>query len=369
MDKVKVGVIGCGKISGAYFQRLPRFDVLECAACADLDMARAQQSAAEFNLPKSCTVEAMLADPDIDIILNLTIPKAHFPVAKAALEAGKHVYGEKPLTVDRQEGKALLELAAKKSLLLGSAPDTFLGGGIQTCRKLIDDGWIGEPVAATAFMMGHGHESWHPDPEFYYEAGGGPMFDMGPYYLTALVNLMGPVKRVTGSARISFPERTITSEKKYGQRIKVEVPTHVAGVMDFANGAIGTIITSFDVWGANLPCIEIHGSLASLAVPNPNTFGGPVRIRSGHDSEGQWRDVPLSHSYTENWRGIGVADMAMAIRTGRKQRISGELAYHVLDLMHAFHDSSDRGTHIELASMCERPAALPVGLREGTLDG
>lgn len=368
MEKVRVGVVGCGKISGAYFRRLPQFPILECAACADLDLERARASAAEFNIPKACTTEELLSDPSIDIVLNLTIPKAHYPVAKAALEAGKHVYGEKPLTVDRNEGQDLLRLAQTGGRLIGSAPDTFLGGGIQTCRKLIDDGWIGEPVAATAFMMCHGHESWHPDPEFYYEVGGGPMFDMGPYYLTALVNLLGPVRRVTGSARISFPERTITSEKKFGKKVTVEVPTHVAGVMDFACGAVGTIVTSFDVWGANLPFIEIYGSLASLAVPNPNTFGGPVKIRLAHDPDKGWKDIPLSHVYTENWRGIGVADMAYAIRSGRPPRASGALAYHVLDIMHAFHDASSGNRHVELGSSCERPQALPVGLREGTLD-
>ena len=368
MDKVKVGVIGCGKISGAYFSRLPKFDILEVKSCADLWTDRARASAEEYAIPVACTVDEMMGDPEIEIIVNLTIPKAHYPVAKAALEAGKSVYGEKPLTVSREEGKELLDLANAKGLLLGSAPDTFLGGGIQTCRKLIDDGWIGAPVAATAFMLGHGHESWHPDPEFYYEVGGGPMFDMGPYYLTALVNLLGPVKRVTGSARISFPERTITSEKKYGKKVQVEVPTHVTGLMDFANGAIGTIITSFDVWGHTLPFIEVHGSLASLLVPNPNTFGGPVKIKFGHDPDKQWREVPLTHVYSENYRGIGVADMAYAIRSGRPNRASGALAYHVLDLMHSFHDASDQGKHIEMASTCDRPAALPIGLREGELD-
>jgi predicted dehydrogenase len=368
MEKIKVGVVGCGKISGAYFKRLPQFEILEVKACADLDMERAKASAEEFGIPVACTVDELMADPEIQIVLNLTIPQAHYPVAMAALEAGKNVHGEKPLTVSRKEGKEILDLAASKGLRVGSAPDTFLGGGIQTCRKLIDDGWIGEPVAATAFMLCHGHESWHPDPEFYYQVGGGPMFDMGPYYLTALVNLLGPVARVSGSARISFPERTITSQKKYGKKVDVEVPTHVTGIMDFAGGAVGTIITSFDTWGHTLPRIEIHGSLGSLSVPDPNTFGGPVRIRLGHDPEGKWRDVPISHVYTENWRGIGVADMAYAIATGRKHRASGDLAYHVLDLMHAFHDSSESNTHVQMQSTCERPAPLPVGLREGLLD-
>lgn len=368
MEKVKIGVVGCGKISGAYFKRLKQFEILEVKSCSDLIPERSQGSAAEFGIPVVCTTEEIMADPEIQIVVNLTTPKSHYEVDKAALLAGKNVHGEKPFTVTRAQGQELLALAAAKGLLIGGAPDTFLGGGIQTCRKLIDEGWIGEPVAANAFMLCHGHESWHPDPEFYYEVGGGPMFDMGPYYLTALVNLLGPVARVAGSARISFPERTITSEKKFGKKVAVEVPTHVSGIMDFANGAIGTIITSFDVWGHSLPNIEIHGSLASLRVPDPNTFGGPVRIRFGHDPEKQWRDVPIPHVYTENWRGIGVADMAHAIAGGRQNRANGQLAYHVLDLMHAFHDSSTSNAHVQIASTCERPAALPVGLREGQLD-
>jgi predicted dehydrogenase len=260
----------------------------------------------------------------------------------------------------------LLGAARDKGLLIGCAPDTFLGGGLQTCRKLIDDGWIGEPIAATAFMMCRGHENWHPDPEFYYQAGGGPMFDMGPYYLTALIHLIGPVGRVTGSAQITFPERIITSQPKYGTKIKVDVPTHVAGVMDFANGAVGTIITSFDVWAARLPRIEIYGTEGSLAVPDPNGFGGPVLVRRAGASE--WGGVPLTHRYTKQSRGIGVADMAYALRSGRPHRANGDLAYHVLDIMHAFSHASQEGRHVELTSACGRPEPLPLGLAEGTLD-
>ena len=225
---------------------------------------------------------------------------------------------------------------------------------------------MGEPVAATAFMTGHGHESWHPDPDFYYQPGGGPMFDMGPYYLTALVVLLGPIRRVTGSARITFPERTITSQPRRGAKIQVNTPTHVAGVMDFASGAVGTVITSFDVWAAQLPRIEIYGSEGSLSVPDPNGFGGPVRIRRPGATE--WSEIPLTHAYAKQSRGLGVADMACALRSGRPHRASGELAYHVLDAMHAFHDASREGRHVELASACARPAPLPMGLREGALD-
>ncbi|MHC4248917.1 MAG: Gfo/Idh/MocA family protein, partial [Planctomycetota bacterium] len=228
------------------------------------------------------------------------------------------------------------------------------------CRKLIDDGAIGTPVAATAFMTCRGHESWHPDPEFYYKAGGGPVFDMGPYYITALVNLLGPVKRVTGSARVTFPERTITSKPKAGAKIAVDVPTHVAGVLDFASGAVATIIMSFDVWAASLPRIEVYGSEGSLSVPDPNGFGGPVRLWRASDRE--WREAPLTHA--GNGRSVGVADMAAA-RSGRAHRASGDLAYHVLDVMHAVHEASAAGAHVELASTCERPEPMPEGLAEG----
>jgi predicted dehydrogenase len=299
-------------------------------------------------------------------VLNLTIPRAHAEVGLAALNAGKNVYNEKPLAVRREDGQRMLETAKAKGLLVGGAPDTFLGAGIQTCRKLIDDGWIGEPVAATAFMVCHGHESWHPDPEFYYKVGGGPMFDMGPYYLTALVNLIGAVRCVSGSTRITFAERTITSQPKYGTKIEVEVPTHVAGLLDFANGAIGTIITSFDVWAGELPRIEIYGSAGSLSVPDPNTFGGPVRIRRAGSTE--WSEVPLAFGYADNSRGLGVADMASALQAGRSHRASGALTYHVLDIMHAVHDSSRDGRRVELTSACERPAPLPLGLLEGQVD-
>ena len=267
----------------------------------------------------------------------------------------------------REDGAKLVALAKEKGLRVGSAPDTFLGGGLQTCRKLIDDGWIGTPVAATAFMTGHGPEGWHPDPEFFYKVGGGPMFDMGPYYLTALVNLLGPVKRVTGSAQISHPQRIIGSEPHKGETIEVEVATHIAGVMDFACGAVGTMVMSFDVWAASLPRIEIYGSEGTLSCPDPNTFGGPVRVKRYHNEN--WQEVPLSHGYAENSRGIGVADMAAAIQSGRQHRCNGDLAYHVLDLMHAFHDASAQGKHIDVQSTCERPAPLPLNLRQGTIDG
>ncbi|MBO9610671.1 MAG: Gfo/Idh/MocA family oxidoreductase [Paenibacillaceae bacterium] len=358
MRKVKAGIIGCGNISSVYLDKGKSFDSFEVTACADLDLARAQARAEEYGI-RACSVEQLLADPDIEIIMNLTIPLAHAAVCLQALEAGKHVYVEKPLAATREEGQKILSLAESKGLRVGSAPDTFLGGGIQTCRKLIDDGVIGTPVAAIAFYPGSGHEGWHPDPAFYYDIGGGPMFDMGPYYLTALVTLLGPIRRLTGSARITYPERTITSAPKYGQKIEVKTPTHIAGVLDFHGGPIATLMTSFDLKTAvNLPSIEVYGSQGSMRVPDPNTFGGPVLIRKPGSDD--WTEIPLTHGYTEQGRGLGVADMAEAIRTGRPHRASGQLAYHVLEAMHGFHDASLEGKHYEMRSSCEIPEPLPV---------
>lgn len=363
---VKVGIVGCGNISSIYCKNAKKLEILDLVACSDLILERAEARASEFDVPLACDVEQLLADEEVEIVINLTTPGAHAEVAGAALEAGKSVYNEKPLAVSREDGQDLLERAEANNLLVGGAPDTFLGAGLQTCRKLIDDGWIGHPVAATAFMTCRGHESWHPDPDFYYQEGGGPMFDMGPYYLTALVSLLGPVDHVTGETEITFPERVITSEPKEGEKIDVEVPTHVAGLMRFQNGAVGTIITSFDVWAANLPRIEIYGTEGSLSVPDPNGFGGPVRLF--RPEQGEWNEVPLSHGYAENSRGLGVADMASALRTNRPHRANGALTFHVLDLMHAFHEASAGQKHVDLESTCGRPAALPLGLREGTVD-
>lgn len=354
MEKVRVGIIGCGTISAIYLKNLTTvFKSAEVVACADLLRDRAEARATEFNIPRAMSVEELLDDAGVQLVVNLTIPASHAEVSERALFAGKCVYGEKPLATTREDGKRVNDLAARAKLLVGSAPDTFLGAGLQTCRKLLDDGWIGRPVAATAFVLGHGHESWHPSPAFYYQKGGGPLFDMGPYYLTALVSLLGPVARVTGSAQMSFTERTVTSEPLRGQRISVEVPTHVAGVLDFAGGAVATLITSFDVWSHHLPRIEIYGSEGSLSVPDPNTFGGPVFIRRRGQEE--WREVPLMSDYTQNSRGIGVADMARALRDRGTHRANGSLAYHVLDVMQGLYDASATGRHYRVESTCDRP--------------
>lgn len=366
MEKIKIGIIGCGNISDIYLQNLTStFINTQVWAVCDLLPERAAVAQERYSIPKLYTMEEMLGSPEIQIIINLSTPRDHFGICKAALEAGKNVYVEKPLSLELEQGLALVRIAKEKSLLLGCAPDTFLGAGLQTCRKAVDDGLIGDVIGATAFMVCHGHESWHPDPEFYYDMGGGPMFDMGPYYLTALVSLIGPAKTVCGMNSIPFRQRTITSQKKFGKVIDVKVPTHVTGTIEFKNGAIATVITSFDVWGSTLPRIEIYGTRGTLLVPDPNTFGGEVKIQTYFQNE--FKEIPLTHIYSENSRGLGVADMADALCTGRANIASGQLACHVLDIMHAFHTSAKRRTFIDLQTECARPEALKVGLIKGYL--
>jgi len=364
VDQVKVGIIGTGNIAPRYVEWGRKFEILDVVACADIDMERAAAFAEKHDL-KAMTVDDLLKDSEIEIVVNLTIPAVHAEVSMNILDAGKHPYSEKPLGVTRKEGELIVAKAKEKGLLVGCAPDTFLGGGLQTCRKLIEDGAIGKPVAATAFMTSHGPERWHPNPDFFYQFGGGPMFDMGPYYLTTLINLMGPIKSISAVTRKSFEKRIATSELQNGRELPVEVPTHYSGTLDFVKGGVATVVISFDVWRANLPRVEIYGSEGSLSVPDPNTFGGPVKLhRAGEDG---WTDIELTHSENVQ-RGIGVADLAYGIRTGRPVRPSGELALHVLDAMQTFGESSDAGKTIDLTSTVEQPAPLPLGLLEGQLD-
>lgn len=373
---VKTAVIGCGNISSIYLENAARWDILDLVACADLDLSRAESQAAKFNVPRALPVAEVLADPAIELIINLTIPAAHAEIGLAALRAGKSVYNEKPLALSRADAQQMLREAQSAGLRVGNAPDTFLGGGLQTCRQLIDAGEIGTPVAANGFMFIRGPEAWHPDPGFLYQIGAGPLFDMGPYYLTALVAMLGPVRRVTGSARITYQERIIGSGPKKGQKIPVETPTHIAGILDFASGPVATITTSFDVavsaggalnlYDVGSGLLEIQGTTGTLNMPDPNTFGGPVQVR--RLGETGWREIPLSHAHTGNSRILGVADMAYAIRTGRSHRANGDLAFHVLDVMHAILEASATGQHIELTSTFERPIPLPAGLPEYQLE-
>lgn len=365
MKKTQVGVIGAGNISSIYLKNAQWLEAIDVVAIADMNREAARARAAEYDIARTLSVAELLADDDIELVLNITNPASHAQVALDVVEAGKSVYNEKPLTLTRQEGKKLLALAEQKGVLVGCAPDTFLGAGHQTARKLIDDGAIGRPVAATAFMMGWGMEMWHPNPEFYFKTGGGPMFDMGPYYLTDLIFMLGPIEKVAGMVTTGRKQRTITSQPLAGTVIDVEVPTHVTGLMQFENGAIGTLITSFDVAGANLSRIEIHGDAGSVSVPDPNIFGGTVLLKQPGKA---WEEVPHTHGYDENARGLGLADMADALQSGRSHRASGKLAYHVLDVMHAFHDAAERQQYIQIESSCERPRPLPQHLKRGKIN-
>ena len=363
---INVGIIGCGMISTTYLKAPQRFPNLRIVACADIDLSRAQAQAAAFGVPKACSVEELLADPAIEVVVNLTVPAVHAQISLAALQANKSIYSEKPLATSRADGEAILQTARAKGLFVGCAPDTFLGGGLQTCIKLINDGAIGTPVAAIAFVLNHGMEHWHPDPYFFYQPGAGPLFDLGPYYLTALVAMLGPIRRVSSSTAISFAERTVTSAPKAGTKIPVNTPTHVTGTLDFASGVVGTLITSFDVWYHQLPRIEIYGTEGSLSAPDPNAFGGPVFLRRARDSA--WQEVPLTHDYIENCRGIGLADMVRAMPTARPYRASGEMAYHVLEAMEALLQSSREDRHIILTSSCARPEPLVPGEQSWTYE-
>ncbi len=368
MNKVKVAMIGVGAISGIYLENITKvFTDIELLGVCDLIRERAEQAQEKYQIKKIyTTMQEAYADPEIDIVLNLTRPYEHYEVTKAALLAGKHVYSEKPLGANFEEGQKLVALAKEKNLMLGGAPDTFLGSGIQTCRKLIDDGYIGEPIGAAAFMICHGHESWHPDPEFYYKYGGGPMLDMGPYYITALVNLIGGVKGVTGVTKTSFPQRTITSQPKNGTIVDVEVPTYVTGILSFDNGAVGTIFTTFDVYYNQQARLEIYGTKGTLLVPDPNTFGGPIKLLRPED--GEYKEMPLLFDYKENSRGLGLADMARALQTDRDYRANCRLTEHVLEILTSFEKSSAKGSYLPLETHYERSLPMKNNMVHGILD-
>ena len=363
--KIGVGIIGCGNISQAYFNGAKVFEVLNIVSCADLNPETAKAKASE-NGCVAQTVDELLANPDVELVINLTIPAVHAEVSLAALRAGRHVHCEKPLAVHLKDAKAVMDLATEKNLLVGCAPDTFMGAGLQTCRKLVDDGWIGRIVGGTAFMMSHGPESWHPNPSFFYQIGAGPMFDMGPYYVTALVHLLGPVKEVAAVTTRAYTERTATCKEQFGKKLPVEVPTHYSGSLLFHSGAVVNATLSFDVHRHSHGPIELYGTEGSLKVPDPNTFGGPVELWTPTSKE--WLPQALSHPYATNMRSIGAADLAYAILDrSHKHRASGELAYHALEVMHAFEKSSDSGSREVVHSRPARPDALPLGLIEGRL--
>jgi predicted dehydrogenase len=346
--RLSIGVIGCGSISDVYLANLSkRADSVLLAACADREIGRARLKAERYGI-RAVRVDELLADSGIDIVMNLTVPLAHAEISAAALEAGKHVYSEKPLATDRIAAARLLDLARARGLRVGGAPDTFMGGGIATCRRLIEAGAIGEIVGGTANTLSPGPESWHPSPAAFYGKGGGPALDMGPYYVTALVELLGPVSGVSALARSIAPERVVGSGPRKGDRFAVEARTHAAALLRFASGAIVGLTTSFDVQASRTPAMELWGTEGSLAVPNPNAYGGTVSLR--RKGRPEWEEIEVAPSWDGNMRGIGVVDMAESIARGIPHRASGALCLHVLDVLEAIGDAAANRTERDIMS-------------------
>ena len=372
---LRVGLIGTGRISDIYLKTLREYPQVAVVACGSLNLEESKSKAAQYNVPRVALPNEILADPEIDCILNLTIPKAHAEISLAALEAGKHVYSEKPMVSDFADGQKVLDTAAAHNLTVGNAPDTFLGGRWQTVRKLLDDKAIGEPTGCAAFAGTHGTERHHPNPDFYYQAGGGPLLDLGPYYLTAMVFFLGPIARVAGMHNRAFSERVIENGARTGETIKVEVATHVQAMLEFASGAIGSLTMSFDVWDSEMPRLEIYGTDGTICIPDPdpvhgpNLFQGEVLWRTretsrwnyqprvaGNDS---WQVADNRHGLNLDRRGIGLVEMAEAIVAGRTPRCSGALAHHILEVMTGVLASPARGQFVEIASRPPAPEPLP----------
>ena len=370
----RIGVIGCGKISDVYIQNCQRFDGLEIVACASLDIAESQAKASQHGIAKACSVDEILKDPDVDCALNLTIPAAHADISRRALLAGKHVYSEKPLAAGFKEALELAELADQQRLLVGCAPDTILGNRVQTVRKLLDEGLIGEVTGVMAAVGTHGVERHHPNPDFYYQQGGGPLLDLGPYYLASLITWLGPIARVGGMGRKTFDRREIENGPRQGEFVPVEVDTHELSLLEFESGVIGTMTMSFDVWDSEMPRLEIYGTDGTICLPDPdpvhgtNQFGGQVWFRRRKDSrwafqprpvgrEG-WRVAENLEGYDYNARGLGLLDLAGAVRNSRKPRASAQLALHVCDVIHQIHRSAETGQFQHTSTSCARPEPL-----------
>lgn len=367
-EELAVGVIGCGNISTTYFKYAPLFKGLKIVACADIDPAAAKAQADEFGV-KAGSVEEILADAAVDVVINLTIPGAHFRVTQAALEAGKHVYSEKPLVLTLEEGETLRAIAREKGLSVGSAPDTFMGGAHQLARHAIDEGMIGRVVAGTCHVMSHGMEHWHPNPDFFFKPGAGPILDIGPYYIANLINLIGPVKRVGALTSMATPTREITSQPRAGESIIVETPTNIHALLEFEQGATVTLSASWDVWAHRHAPMELYGTEGSIFLPDPNFFGGTVEtsIRGeGIKALDEW-EHPLGipnqdhkQGRMANYRTAGLADMTLAIIEGRDPRCSLDRALHGVDVMTSILKSGEEGRFVDLTTTCTRPAALGV---------
>ncbi|MEV8148428.1 Gfo/Idh/MocA family oxidoreductase [Arthrobacter sp. NPDC080073] len=355
--QIRVGIIGCGAIIAQYLANFRRLDAIDLVAVADLDPARAQAVADSYEGVRAVTVDELLAADDVELVLNLTIPAAHAPIALKAIAAGKGVYGEKPLAATTAEARQVLDAAREAGVVVGCAPDTVLGTGIQTARKAIDDGLIGSPISATATMVTPGHERWHPNPDFYYQPGGGPLLDMGPYYVSALVTLLGPVVSVIGAASHTRDSRTIGSGPREGEVIPVTIDSHVTGVLVHASGALSTLVMSFDAVKTKSSNIEIHGTAGSLVVPDPNHFDGDVELFTlGGES---WQTLPVSAGYIDSGRGFGIADLA-ATPAGAEPRAGGQLAFHALEVMESVLASAHSGSAVPIESTVARPELVEL---------
>ena len=372
----RVGLVGCGRISDIYIENCAKFDGVEIVACASLDLEESRAKADQHHIPRACGVEDIMSDPDIDCVLNLTIPAAHADIALRAVQAGKHVYSEKPIVTDLEEGKQLLAAAQQAGVLVGNAPDTFLGGRWQTVRRLIDDGVIGRPTGVSAHVGTHGTERHNPNPDFYYQPGGGPLLDLGPYYLTAMIFCLGPIARVAGMASRAFDRRMIENGPRHGEWMPVEVDTHSLSLLEFDSGVIGSMMISFDIWDSETPRFEIYGEEGTICIADPdpvhgaNIFGGEVLYRTrdsarwthqprpqGRDS---WQVAACHHGYNLNSRGLGLLDLAHAVAERRPPRASGALACHVFEVMDAIAASPAAGRFKEIDSRCDRPDPLPL---------
>jgi predicted dehydrogenase len=366
---MRIGLVGCGNISDIYLKNAPRFRDILITAASDLNLDAAKKQANRYAIDAR-GVKDLLTSDDIDIVLNLTIPEAHAEVSLQAVEAGKHVYSEKPLATTIADGVSIVAAAKMGGLRVGAAPDTVLGAGVQKARALIDGGEIGKPLAGLAAVMSHGMEHWHPNPGFFFRTGAGPVFDMGPYYLSALVTLLGPVASVQAAGKIGFEERIVTAPDSpvRGQSIKVETLTDVHALLEFKSGAHVTFMASWDVWKHGVPPIELHGQKASLRLPDPNWFGGELMI-AGKDQD--WRTIRTDNKTfgVKNWpaaapkfvnnRGLGLADMARAIMDQRPHRANGEIALHVLAVMAGILEAATEGGRSVISHSCERPSPLP----------
>lgn len=356
-SKITCAIIGCGNISDTYITNLKRFPTIELKYCCDIIDEKAIEKSEKYNLTYK-NLNDIYASEDIDLIVNLTNPSSHFEVSLKAIEHGKHVYTEKPLATTYEEAELLVEKAKEKGLSIGCAPDTFFGGVWQTARKLIEDGWIGKPISATAFMLCRGHESWHPSPEFFYKPGGGPLFDMGPYYLTTLVFLLGPIKEVFAYGKKTFDKRTITSKEKFGASIDVEVLTHINTVIKFENEVLCSMIMSFDTWAHCLPYIEVYGEYGSLSLPDPNCFGGTIKYYNQYTQ--RWSEVPTIYDVFDNLRGIGIADMAEGIKNNKPFRTHFEIGLHILEVMEKILESAIKATPLSIETRCTPPSPIKI---------